>query len=256
MPELPEVEVLRRHVDEELVGASTLCGHTPYVTGTMRIDAVERVGKALGLRGEGGIYIVFRLGLAGDIFILPTDAEFRWVARHSIPFDNGKTLYFVDPRGIGKVSVEDAMPVMGPDVMQEGNYVEKLCRSFAGSTATVKAALMDQSIIAGVGNAYAAEVLWDAGINPFTYACTLSRVQIGVLVYKLRRIMQNAITEQFKLSALEYYKAGGWRASEYQMDVYGREGCPCVRCGTLIKREKQHGRSTYFCPHCQKVGDT
>ncbi len=255
MPELPEVEVLRRIIDKELKGATAIQAKNPLDIQPLTILATERVGKALGLRCPTG-YVVFRLGLTGDLFVMPAGKWPSGPARVSIPFNNGKVLHFVDSRGFGKVLVSKHMPVMGPDVMQEESYVEELAYRLSGTTVDIKTALLDQSIIAGVGNAYAADALWDAGINPFAPACTLTRVQVGVLVYKLRSIMAAAIEKKSRTDAEVYHLVGGWKGVGHPMKVYRQEGRPCPRCGTSIRRTEQGGRSTYFCPKCQKVGDT
>ncbi len=258
MPELPEVEVLRMHCDSELTGA-TVTDYQFDGVGDLHgftVTDTTRVGKNLGLVGADKRILLFRMGLVGDIFILPLDEEFNGTYKGAIQFNNGKALYFVDPRCVGNVSIVTAMPSIGPDILQQDSYVDEFERKLKGLTLPIKVALLDQNLIAGIGNSYASEILWDAQINPERPACSLSHYEVGVIVYRAKVIMSAAVKHESALRPRDYYLAAGWAGNPAPKHVYQKAGCPCPRCGRNIERILQNGRGTFFCPNCQKAGGT
>jgi formamidopyrimidine-DNA glycosylase len=256
MPELPEVEAalevlrarargrtivrmrvlhpaLRRRLNPKqlraLVGA--------------RIARVERRGKHQLLHLEDGRILHAHFRMNGDWMLTETGAPLPRFARAVLDFDDGSSLVFVDSRALGTIDVHPAGAELdlglGPDAADPEWTAEQLAAALAPRRGPIKPALLDQRLVAGLGNIYAAESLWRARISPFAPCSTLGRPQIA----KLRKAIDAVLV-----------RATGSRYTDddtVTLDVYDREGLPCRRCRTLIERVVQAGRSTYYCPQCQ-----
>ena len=179
----------------------------------------------------------------GDWMLAERDAALPRFARAVLDFDDGSTLVFVDSRALGTIDVHPAGADLdlglGPDAADPEWTAEQLAAALAPRRGPIKPALLDQRLVAGLGNIYAAESLWRARINPFTPCNALSRARISAL----RKAIDAVII-----------RATGSRYTDDDtvlLDVYDREGQPCRRCRTPIERVVQAGRSTYYCPHCQ-----
>ena len=256
MPELPEVEAaldvlrtrargrtivrmrvlhpaLRRRLNPKqlraLVGA--------------RIARVERRGKHQLLHLDDGRILHAHFRMNGDWTLVDTGAPLPKFARAVLDFDDGSSLVFVDSRALGTIDVHPADAELdlglGPDAADPEWTAEQLAVALAPRRGPIKPALLDQRLVAGLGNIYAAESLWRARISPFAPCNVLSRPQI----VKLRKAIEAVLV-----------RATGSRYTDddtVTLDVYDREGSPCRRCGTPIERAVQAGRSTYYCPQCQ-----
>lgn len=210
-----------------------------------RIARVERRGKHQLLHLEDGRVLHAHFRMNGDWTLAETGAPLPRFARAVIDFDDGSALVFVDSRALGTIDVHPAGSELdlglGPDAADPEWTAAQLAATLAPRRGPIKPALLDQRLVAGLGNIYAAESLWRARINPFTPCNALTRAQVSALR---------------KAIAAVIVRATGARYTDddtVALDVYDREGQPCRRCGTTIERVVQAGRSTYYCPHCQRA---
>jgi formamidopyrimidine-DNA glycosylase len=258
MPELPEVEaamlVLRRRAKGRTIARVRLLHPSlqrrvrPAVLKALvgaRVERIERRGKHQLLHLDDGRMLHVHFRMNGDWAHDKTDAELPKFARATIDFDDGTRLVLVDSRALGTFDVHPAGAELalglGPDAADAGWTAAALGAALAKRRGPIKPALLDQKLVAGLGNIYAAEALWRARISPFFRADALSVRQV--------RALRSAIAAVIK-------RATGSRYTDDDtvgLDVYGREGLPCRRCGTPIERVMQAGRSTYYCPSCQAL---
>jgi formamidopyrimidine-DNA glycosylase len=177
-------------------------------------------------------------------------------ARAFLAFEHGKRLVLDDPRALSVLHVLPPEAVLsgslGPDAMEKAFDAAHLASTLAKRRGAIKTVLLDQRVVAGLGNIYVAEALWLARIDPRRAANRLTASRLAMLVKAIRRVLAKALRH-----AGRYYESGGgggggggggWSS---RFAVYDREGAPCKRCGARIKRIAQGGRSTYFCARCQ-----
>ena len=256
MPELPEVEaalevlrtrargrtIVRMRVLHPALRRRIKPAQLRALVGA-RIGRVERRGKHQLLHLDDGRIIHAHFRMNGDWMLAETGAELPRFARAVLDFDDGSALVFVDSRALGTIDVHPAGVELdlglGPDAADPEWTAEQLAAALAPRRGPIKPALLDQRLVAGLGNIYAAESLWRARISPFAPCNTLSGAQVSAL----RKAIDAVIV-----------RATGSRYTDddtVALDVYDREGLPCRRCRTTIERVVQAGRSTYYCPHCQ-----
>lgn len=259
MPELPEVEaaarVLRAAALDRCIDtlaclhAATCRSMSPddvaHVIGR-RVVAVVRRGKhqVLALDDESSLHAHFRM--AGDWHVdRPTDPLPRF-ARAVIGLDGGARVVLVDPRALATLRWHapgiSPLPPLGPEPTDADFSATVLFDALRSRRGPIKPVLLDQRVVSGVGNIYAAEALWGARIDPRASANRLSRARVARLADAMRDTLRRAI------DAPGRYSSGETRDA---MHVYGREGESCPRCGATIRRIVQAGRSTYWCPRCQ-----
>ena len=256
MPELPEVEaaleVLRTRARGRTIVRMRVLHpalrrrlRPPQLRALVgaRIARVERRGKHQLLHLDDGRILHAHFRMNGDWMLAETGATLPRFARAVLDFDDGSSLVFVDSRALGTIDVHPAGAELdlglGPDAADPEWTAEQLASALAPRRGPIKPALLDQRLVAGLGNIYAAESLWRARISPFAPCSTLDRPAI----VKLRKAIAAVLV-----------RATGSRYTDddtVTLDVYDREGLPCRRCGTLIERVVQAGRSTYYCPRCQ-----
>lgn len=273
MPELPEVEITRRHLEKALVGRvleSVRVSHlrtarhnsSPEEVATRltnrRVTGVRRHGKFLVVDLDDGQTMVAHLGMSGRWSVDGDDEppHTHFVAR----LDDESVVRFIDPRTFGFVAVydEDDIAVsglsrLGPDAWADPPDTDDLAGSLRARKAPIKALLLDQGPISGLGNIYADEALHLAGIHPLVPGGALHRDDLGALLAAVRSVLEAAIsTGGTTLDDLAYLLPDG-RAGENmaRLRVYGRHGEPCLECGTPIERVVVRSRSTHFCPTCQ-----
>jgi formamidopyrimidine-DNA glycosylase len=286
MPELPEVETVVRGLRASMPGRTMLdvrIGKTDFIDDpTMlaaqvpgrRVADVARYGKFISIRLESPcqpivrsnglnevstlpVHLIIHLGMTGQLTISRPDDP---VAAHTHCFfglDDGRELRYTDIRRFGRMSIvqDELMPEfighLGEEPLQIG--AEEFCKGFGVRRARVKALLLDQSVLRGVGNIYADESLFRARLHPARIAQRLTRNQLMTLRQSLREILTAAI--RLRGSSISDYVDADGNRGEYQLRhrVYQREGKPCVRCGKKIRRMIVAGRSSFFCPHCQPV---
>lgn len=230
--------------------ASRLTGRT--------VRTVGRRGKFLLLPLDQGLHMVAHLGMSGRFLIDPAEDLPHTHFRANL--DTGSQVTFVDPRTFGFIGVFDeeeydasAVGRLGPDAWESPPGVDELARSLAGRTAPIKALLLDQRPISGLGNIYADEALFLAGIDPRSEGGSLTEGQLQALLDAIRVVLERALENGgTSLDDLAYLLPDG-RAGENlsQLKVYGRDGEPCLHCGEIIDRVVIRARSSHFCPHCQ-----
>lgn len=283
MPELPEVEVLVRHL------RPVLCGKTIRRVGVNRakilrptserelkrtlagatFKKIERRGKYMlfelhsrSLRQD--ITLLGHLGMEGRMFVLPKGEPLPKHAPVVLELDRG-VFVFEDTRYFGRLTFDlSAVDKLGPEPWDKAFTVEYFARELQRSRQPIKVKLLDQSLVAGVGNIYASEALFRAGISPGRPANKLTVVHLRKLRDAIRRVLAEAIdcgsTVPLNFSAgrtdgLFYFGRAADVPDYYEerLNVYDREGKPCSRCKTPVKRIVQVARSTFYCPQCQKT---
>jgi formamidopyrimidine-DNA glycosylase len=271
VPELPEVETTRRGICAALVGHSIIdfqlreprlrwrveSGLERVLTG-QRVRDVRRRAKYLLIDLDHGTLLA-HLGMSGSLRVMPTDAPRLTHDHYDLVLDTGQCLRFNDPRRFGSLhwctGDVDAHPLLaslGPEPLEAGLDVEYLAHKARGRRAAVKVFLMDQRIVVGVGNIYASEALFRAGIRPRRAAGRVRRAEWERVVTSIRDVLGEAI-EQGGTTLRDYVNAAGTPGYfRQQLFVYERNGEPCRRCATPIRQLVQGQRSTYFCPTCQK----
>lgn len=203
---------------------------------------VERRGKhQLVILDDGaGIHVHFRM--SGDWTVVRGGAGNPPYARAVFEFGDGTRIALVDPRALSTISyhrnASEALPALGPEADDPALTPAALAQALASRRSAIKPALLDQRVVAGVGNIYAVESLWRAKIDPRARAASLSARRLTRLIAGIRAAL-----------AAGADRSADGDAARFQ--VYGRQGDPCRRCGTAIRRLTQAGRSTYWCPRCQ-----
>jgi formamidopyrimidine-DNA glycosylase len=270
MPELPEVETTRRGIAPHVVGRSIeavevreprLRWPVPKTLAAQlagqRIHALERRGKYL-LFGTGAGTLLVHLGMSGSLRYL-RDAPAHGVHDHvDVLFEGGGRLRFNDPRRFGSwlLIAEPAkhplLKELGPEPLSEDFTGQYLWRASRGRQVAIKQHLMNGKIVVGVGNIYANEALFRAGIHPLRAAGKVARARFEPLVEAVRAVLNDALEEGG--TTLRNYVDGDGNPGYFrqQLNVYERDGQPCKRCGRPVKRRVQGQRATYYCGKCQK----
>lgn len=286
MPELPEVETIRRDLASSLPGAtiaSALLHHDDILLDAgadaararrfearlpgLRIEALERRGKNLLFRlGPDDHVLQTQLRMTGRFAVAGADDpggdRLRGVlglAHVAAEFGlaDGRTVLYDDVRRLGGFRLQTAEEWaareadLGPEPLEPGWRAVDLAAALRGSRAPVKNALLDQRRVAGIGNIYASEALFRARIDPRRPAGELAEEEVRRLHRALRAVLREAISGEG--TTFSSYRAVNGRSGRFQerLRAYDREGLPCPRCGTPIRRIVQAGRSTFFCPSCQ-----
>ena len=263
MPELPEVETLVRGL-QPAVGATIQT--IEVLDDRLELDPRPLIGATILAISRRGKHIVIRLGESGDLVVhlrmsgrlslARRDAEIAYT-RLILGLSTDLTVYFVNPRRLGTVAhcptgFDDRL---GIEPLDRRFTPEALAELVRGSRAPIKTFLLNQAKIAGIGNIYAAESLWHAGIDPRRPAADLGVDEIARLHRALTDVLSTAVDQLGTTigSSVSDYRPGGEESARYQnkLYVYGREGEPCERCGESIERIVQAGRSTCLCPACQ-----
>ena len=271
MPELPEVETTRRGIEPWLVGRriERLVVREPRLRWRVprglpaklagaRIRSVERRAKYLLVGTDAGT-LILHLGMSGSLRILDAASPPLAHDHVDIVLDSGRCLRFNDPRRFGCLLFTAGEPArhkllkgLAVEPLSDGFTGDALWRRARGRTASVKALIMDSRIVAGVGNIYASEALFRAGIRPGLAAGRVSRARMNALVAAIRDVLVEAIGVG-GTTLRDYVDASGMPGYFRQrLFVYERTGKPCRRCGTPIRQFTQGQRSTYWCPRCQR----
>jgi formamidopyrimidine-DNA glycosylase len=245
MPELPEVEhgarVLRAASTGRTIAAITT-RHPVYSRSLPAADATRATGHAIADVAR----LEFHFGMTGEWAVGRTTDPAVPFGRVVIDFHDGSSITLADPRCLGAARYHapgtPILPDLGPEPLSREFSADTLGASLAKRRGPIKVALLDQSLVAGLGNIYAAEALWLAKIDPRTPAASLGPARRTRLVQAIRHVLRRAPAERY---TDRENGARQWRA-------YDREGNPCRRCGTPIKRIVQATRSTFYCPHCQR----
>jgi len=270
MPELPEVETTRRGIAPHLVGARvrSLEVRQPQLrwpvarelTGVLpgkRIEGVARRAKYLLIGVEPGDVLV-HLGMSGSLRIVDHDTPPDPHDHVDLVLDDGMALRFHDPRRFGcwlwqpRGTEHPLLASLGPEPLGDAFDEDHLWRASRGRSVAVKNFLMDQRIVVGVGNIYAAEALFRAGIHPMRAAGRVSRERYRALTRAVRDVLARAI-QSGGTTLRDYVNAVGEPGYfELELDAYGRAGEPCRRCTTPLRNSIIGQRASVYCPRCQR----
>ncbi len=285
MPELPEVEILVRHLGPLLknrtirgvrVLRARVIAPTPesqFIRNLRgaRFTALSRRGKYLlftlqATTRRGPILLVGHLGMTGRMYLLPKRAPLPKHAAVVMELSRGRFVY-EDPRYFGRLTLDsDRLLELGPEPLGLEFTADRLASALSRSTQPIKVKLLDQTLAAGVGNIYASEALFRAGISPRLAAGRLTRAQIERLWRAIRAVLSEAIDcgstlpldfAGERIGIVFSITAAAGSESEFyreRLRVYDRAGRPCVQCDTAIQRVVQAARSTFYCPRCQRHG--
>jgi formamidopyrimidine-DNA glycosylase len=275
MPELPEVETTRRGIAPHLIGRR-IAGVTlrradlrwpipreiTEVLPGQRVDDVERRAKYLLLHTQAGSALL-HLGMTGVLRVLPPDIpagahDHVDILLEPIQGERERILRFTDPRRFGCLlwqapgTTHELLAGLGPEPLTDAFDGDRLWQRSRGRKAAVKLFLMDNAIVVGVGNIYASEALFAAGIDPRRAAGSVSRARYQRLATEVKRILAWAI-ERGGTTLRDFINPDGAPGYFFrELYVYGREGEPCKVCGTAIRQTVIGQRSTFWCPNCQK----
>jgi formamidopyrimidine-DNA glycosylase len=287
MPELPEVETVRRGLAGLIIHkkVASVTHDTPksfpntdadvaaFLIGAS-VEAVRRRAKVLMIDLSTDYSLLIHLKMTGQMVFVAPDVRFGAghpsdslihqlpdkSTRVTLTFDDGAQLFFNDQRKFGWIKLLptiqipniDFMQKVGPEPLEADFTAAQFAERFKRRAKTnIKAALLDQSVVAGVGNIYADESLWGAKIHPRRLVATITEQEFATLYTELRDVMNLAI-EKGGSSNHTYVNAEGKKGSYMDFArVFRREGLPCPRCGTIIEKIRVAGRGTHFCPYCQ-----
>lgn len=225
-----------------------------------RVLRVGRRGKFLLIDLEGDLTWVLHLGMSGRVRVASPEEEVEPHTHLVVRTDRQEEVRFIDPRTFGFAAVytpderQSALSSIGRDALEDPPGAEELVERLAGRGAPIKALLLDQRLISGVGNIYADEALHRAGIHPRRPAGSLSLAEAGRLLESVREVLLEGILHNgTSLSDLAYLLPDG-RVGEFldRLRVYGREDQPCLNCGTPLQRTVIAQRSAHYCPTCQR----
>ena len=274
MPELPEVETVRTQLATVLAGRTFVSVEIfderltrpvdPRIVEARlegeRVASVERRGKYVVVRFESDLVLLVHLRMTGSFLVghrgeLAQDPHRRAVVR----LDDGSTVAYRDVRRFGTWLVLEAEELddylaerLGEEPLSPRFTVARLSKQLAGRRASVKAVLLDQRAVAGIGNIYADEALWYAQVDPVRPAGELADAEVAAVRRGVRRALRVGILRQ-GATLSDYRMPNGGRGSmQDEFKVYGREGEPCLRCGAPIAKTRVAGRGTSFCPSCQR----
>lgn len=269
MPELPEVETIKNELESYVVGYS-ISGVTLFWEGMLRqplpkefytrikgqeISAITRRGKYLIFSLSSGDLLVIHLKMSGSLLIGKDSFEPPKYSRAIIHLNNGTHIFFSDPRKFGTMQlVKDKSSVvgkLGPEPLAASFTPKVLLKRLSKRKAPIKAVLIDQGFIAGMGNMYADEALFSAGIHPLRIASSLSQGEVERLYHAIQQVLWSAITNK-GASIVNYLRPDGTPGTaHFQFKVAHGRDKNCPNCGTPIARIPIRGRGSYFCPRCQ-----
>ena len=277
MPELPEVEVVRRGLQEHVAGRaiSAVRVHHPravrrHVAGAAdltarlldtRITGTGRRGKYLWLTLDSGDALVVHLGMSGQMLL--GDVAKTEHLRIATLLDDGTAMSFVDQRTFGGWMLTDLVTVDGSEVPAPVAHIARdpldprfdrdaVVKVLRRKHSEIKRQLLDQSVVSGIGNIYADESLWRAKINGARIAETLSAPKLASLLDHAAAVMTDALGQGGTSFDSLYVNVNGESGYfDRSLDAYGREGLPCGRCGAVMRRDRFMTRSSYYCPRCQ-----
>jgi formamidopyrimidine-DNA glycosylase len=271
MPELPEVQTIVTELDRAVRGQRFVevdvirpdmirTGAKPFAKTLLgrRIDLVDRIGKRAILRMSAGVEVIIHLGMSGRLTVEAPEAPLLPHTHLRMRTDKGREVRLRDPRRFGGVwlgnsngSGPDSLGPLGPDALtiKIAQFREMLqCKR------QIKALLLDQRIISGLGNIYCDESLFDAGIHPLRQAASISPAKVDLLARSISKTLKRAISAGG--STLRDYRRVDGSTGLFQIShkIYGREGQNCTRCKATILRIQAAGRSSHVCPRCQRLG--
>jgi formamidopyrimidine-DNA glycosylase len=273
MPELPEVETTRRGLSSQVVGRRVtamvvrdgrlrrpVAGDLPRTLEGREIRELGRRGKYLLFRFDSGSLIV-HLGMSGSLRLASGGDEVRKHDHIDLSLEGGLILRYHDPRRFGVMewavnpALHPLLAGLGPEPLGAAFTADYLHAAARGKRIAVKPFLMDGTVVVGVGNIYANEALFLAGVHPARAAGSLSAGEWGSVVEAVRRVLRQAI--DMGGTTLRDFVDGHGRPGYFQqaLHVYGRDGQPCPRCSVPVETRRLGQRASYFCPVCQAGDD-
>lgn len=286
MPELPEVETVRLQLYKGIKGkkvSKVIILHHKSVRGEkgfvkslegQTIKDIDRVGKLLifSFRNTPDLFMLTHLKMTGQLFLVDKKGERRAEGGHETNLDNklpnrhtratiqfadGTVLYFNDQRIFGYLALTDKEGLMaarsrfGPEPHGGKLNFDYFCNRLQKSGRNIKALLLDQTFVAGLGNIYVDEALFRAGIHPARLASTISKIEARKLAREASNVLKEAILAGG--TTFQSFKDSTGKKGNYsqKLKVFARQGQPCLCCGTIIAKTRVAGRGTHFCPHCQ-----
>jgi len=277
VPELPEVEVVRRGLEDHVVGRHVSRARVTGVRVARRHDAgpedlaqrlhdvtvtaASRRGKYLWLALDGEDALIVHLGMSGQMLVEPADAPLEKHCHARFDFDDaGPQLRFVDQRTFGGLALSplrpDGIPEsvahIAPDPFEPAYDQAAVVRRMKQRDSAVKRALLDQTLVSGIGNIYADEALWRAKVHGERLCSSLTKPTLSRILDHAREVMAEALGQGGTSFDALYVNVNG--ASGYfdrSLHAYGRAGTPCDRCGAMMRREQFMNRSSFSCPVCQ-----
>ncbi len=272
MPELPEVETTRRGIEPHVCGVGIsevivrrhdlrqpVSESMPALEGRI-ITGVSRRSKYLLLGIDDGSTLLIHLGMSGSLRVIDPADAWKKHDHVGITLGNGRQLRFHDPRRFGLVlRLTESNPMthpllrkLGPEPLEDGFTVDHLKSACAKRSAAIKLVIMDAKTVVGVGNIYASEALFRAGIRPTTAANKISKPRLAKLVVAIRDVLTASILEG-GTTLRDFLNSDGEPGYfKQRLFVYERKGSPCRNCATAIRHAVLGQRSTYWCPKCQK----
>lgn len=274
MPELPEVEVLRRSLEPHVVGDRIVRVEVrnPALREPVRprelarrstgrgIERLGRRAKYLLVELEGGQTVVVHLGMSGRLTLVPEGTPLEPHEHVALHLESGRRLRLRDPRRFGllfalptrEIPRDPHFSHLGVEPLEPELAGEVLARAAAGRRGPVKPFLMDATVVVGLGNIYATEALFRAGVHPLRSVSRISPARWERIARGSVAVLRQAIDQGG--TTLNDFADGEGRSGYFQVSlgVYGREGEPCSSCGAPIRRIVQAGRSTFYCPRCQR----
>ena len=276
MPELPEVEVVRRGLEAHVVGRTIahvdvlhprpvrrhLGGPADFASrlAGRRVEAACRRGKYLWLPLDSGDALLGHLGMSGQMLVQPVDSPDERHLRVRFGLDADRELRFVDQRMFGGLAISDGgaelpheIAHIARDPMDPAFDDELFVTRVRKKSSGIKRILLDQTVVSGVGNIYADEALWLAALHGDRPGRRLTRAQVLAVLAGVRQVMASALDQGGTSFDALYVNVNGESGYfDRSLQAYGQEGRPCARCGTPVVRVSFMNRSSYFCPGCQR----
>jgi len=280
MPELPEVESIKIDLSTKIIGKTIakvtifekkqFIGDPQQIIG-QKINAILRYGKHLSIKLTNNLYLNIHLKLTGQFLFAKNlnQANFKYLipftGKNNMPgkttriifnFTDNSGLFFNDLRKFGwiKIAPQPQIPE-GVDVLSKKFTIQYLQTIFSSTRRAIKIVLMDQRKMAGIGNIYANDSLFLAKINPLKPANSLNKEKVANLYEAIKKVINEGIKDRGSSAADEAFILPDGRKGSHQKHllIYQKDGQPCPVCNAIIRRIKQGGRSTFYCPHCQKI---
>lgn len=274
MPEMPEVETIKRIIEPQIVGLkidSVITNHSQVIaypdmyrfeqeTNGQTINNMSRRGKYLTIHFDSGDRLILHLRMTGQLLVTPHDYPMENHTHLIMNLSNGTQLRYIDVRRLGRfwlfgkndIDDKSGLEKLGMEPLDNNLTAPYLVAHLSKRKRPIKEMLHDQTVIAGIGNIYSDEILHAAGIYPGKHCSDLSDNEWNCLVVKIREIIRNSI-EINRMSPQEYLEGKG---KEYRnmpdLRVYGQKGERCKNCGSIIEKIVIGSRSSCYCPHCQK----
>ncbi len=274
MPELPEVETVRRGLVKHAVGQTITAVAQLHLRALgpksiakldqlvgAKVQSIERRGKFLWFVLDRPFVLAAHLGMSGQFLVDPADQRHTRAILHLKKGLRKSSLHFNDQRTFGWLSVEelvDGVPTsvskIAPDLFESAFDVDAVVSDIHRRSSSIKSTILNQHILSGIGNIYADESLWLAKVHPERKANELKPAQIRTVLESAKKVMSDAL-EVGGTSFDELYVNVNGESGYFDisLNAYGQEGEPCARCGTQIKRIKFANRSSHFCPKCQRL---